>query len=93
MADVTLRFVRADGTVDPRRVRTDGDGVFELPELPGGLWRLEVLGVGYLPLRTRLELDGDTELSVVLVEQPVNYDPSPLDLMPPEQPLVPEVFR
>jgi hypothetical protein len=93
VADVTLRFVRADGTADPRRVRTDGEGLFELTELPGGLWRVEVLGVGFLPLRTRLDLDADAELHVALVEQPVSYEPSPLDLMPPEQPLVPEVFR
>jgi hypothetical protein len=75
---------------DPRQLRTVEDGSFGASGLLAGSWQLEVSGVGYLPIRIGLELARAAELHVVLVPQPADYDPSPLELMPPEEPLVPD---
>ncbi len=87
--DVTLRFVREDGSRDPRAVRTGTEGNFEIPDLAPGLWRLEVRGVGYLPVRTVIDVRPGQELRVSLVPQPADYSPGPLDLLPPEEPIPP----
>jgi hypothetical protein len=87
--EVAVRFVRPDGQADPRPVRTDGAGSFELQEFLPGEWRLEARGAGYLPIRIGLDLAQDAEVRVALVPQPAEYDPSPLELMPPEEPIAP----
>ena len=65
------------------------DGSFAIDELPAGGWRLEARGVGFLPLRTTLDFVDDSEVEVWMVMQPASYMPSPLDLMPEEEPLPP----
>ena len=92
MPEVRVRLVRVDGRVDPRSLRTGADGRFAFPDLHAGEWRLGVQGVGFLPIRQPIELTSDTELSVTLVRQPAQYEPSPLELMPPERPVPPEGF-
>jgi hypothetical protein len=89
LADVVLNLARWDGLSDPVHLRTAADGTFVVPELLAGPWRLEVEGVGYLPIRIGLPLEQSAELHVVLVEQPADYRPSPLELMPPEEPSAP----
>lgn len=93
MPEVALRFVRTDGRADPIVTRTGDDGSFELPELPAGRWRLDTRVVGFLPIWVGMDFLEDTRLTVALVPQPAGYDPSPLELMPPEQPIPPERFR
>jgi hypothetical protein len=92
MPEVRLRLARIDGRFDPRSLRTGPEGGFEIPDLPSGKWRLDIQGVGFLPMRQPIDLERDTELSVVMVRQPAQYEPSPLELMPPEQPVPPEGF-
>jgi len=92
ISEVSVRIVRQDGTVDPVVVRTPGDGAFSFDGLPAGEWRLEVVGIGYLPLRQRLMFNADSAVAVQLVKQPQDYVPSPLELMPPEVPIIPEGF-
>jgi hypothetical protein len=87
--EVAVRFIRVDGTADPFLVRTATDGRFELTGLKLGAWRLEVRGVGYLPIRTALNFREDAIVDVAMVPQPAEYDPSPLELMPPEEPIAP----
>ena len=87
--EVRVRLLRADGTVDPAFALTDEAGAFELHGLAPGLWRIEVFGPGYLPVRAPASLYGETDFRAVLVEQPANYEPQPLDLMPPEEPIPP----
>jgi hypothetical protein len=89
MSDVVLRFVRSDGQADPRQLRTDDDGSFEIADLLAGQWRLEARGAGYLSIRIDLPLIRNTQLEIIPVRQPADYDPSPLELMPPEEPLAP----
>lgn len=89
VADIPLRFSRRDGGEDPHLLQSGEDGSFELVGLSSGAWRLEVRAVGFLPIRTDLELLADTSLRISLVRQPADYAPTPLDLMPPEQPLPP----
>jgi hypothetical protein len=93
MPEVELRFVRTDGRADPIVARTGGDGSFELPQLPTGRWRLDTRVVGFLPIWVGMDFQVDTRLTVSMVPQPAGYDPSPLELMPPEQPVPPERFR
>lgn len=93
LPEVALRFVRTDGRADPIVARTGGDGSFQLPELPAGRWRLDTRVVGFLPIWVGMDFQEDTRLTVSMVPQPAGYDPSPLELMPPEQPVPPERFR
>ena len=87
--EVAVRFIRSDGMADPRPVRTADDGSFELADVLAGHWRLEARGAGFLPIRIGLDLDEDARVEVALVRQPAEYDPSPLELMPPEEPIAP----
>lgn len=89
VGEVRLRFVRIDGSMDPRLVRSSPEGTFEITDLSAGEWRAEIWGVGFLALRKTLELTGDTRLDVVLVTQPSDYRPTPLELIPPERPVAP----
>jgi hypothetical protein len=92
LGEVQLRFVRSDGRQDPLRVRSRPDGTFGLEGAAAGVWRVEVSGVGYLSQRVALDLRGAFTLKVILVRQPADYDPTPLELMPPEQPIPPAGF-
>jgi hypothetical protein len=87
--EVAVRFIRPDGMADPRPVRTADDGSFELSDVLAGHWRLEARGAGFLPIRIGLDLDQDAMVGVELVQQPAEYDSSPLELMPPEEPIAP----
>jgi hypothetical protein len=93
LPDVPLHLARPDGRADPVVLRTAEDGTFEVSRLPAGPWRLEARVVGYLPVRVPMNFDDDARLTVSMVPQPAGYDPSPLDLMPVEQPIPPERFR
>jgi len=90
--EARLRFVDADGSTDPRTLQTGPDGTFELEQLQAGEWQLIVSGVGMLPIRTRFDLLQATRIEVALVRQPPGYEPSPLELMPPEEPVPPPAF-
>jgi len=92
VGEAWVRIVRQDGSADPVSRRTPPDGSFTFENLPPGEWRLEVIGIGYLPLRQRLMIGVDTEFAVQLIRQPADYEPSPIDLMPPEVPVIPEGF-
>jgi hypothetical protein len=89
LADAGLRLVHAGATVDPILVTSDEDGKFSVSDVPTGTWQLTILGVGTLPIRTSVTLAKDTDLEALLVRQPASYLPSPIDLMPPEQPIPP----
>jgi hypothetical protein len=90
LADVPVRLVRPDGLADPWVARSGEDGSFALGPLSPGTWRFEARVVGFLPIRTPLDLGMDTRLDVSMVRQPAGYDPTPLELMPPERPVPPQ---
>ncbi len=92
LGEVSVRIVRQDGSVDPLIVRTPKDGTFRFDAVPAGEWRLEIVGIGYLPVNQRLMFNSDSAVTVQLIRQPPDYVPSPLELMPPEVPIVPEGF-
>jgi hypothetical protein len=92
VGEVRLRFVRPDGLEDPRILRSRPDGTFEIEGAGPGVWRVEASGVGYLSQRIALDLRGTSLLKVILVRQPADYHPTPLELMPPEQPIPPQGF-
>ena len=92
LGEISVRIVRQDGSVDPLTLRTPEDGAFRFDGLPPGEWRVEIVGIGYLPVNQRLMLNGDSAIAVQLVKQPADYVPSPLELMPPEAPIAPEGF-
>ena len=89
LADARLRLVHAEGRVDPVIVTSGEDGAFAIETIPGGTWQLAIHGIGALPVRTTITLVADTKIQATLVRQPSTYVPSPLDLMPPEQPIPP----
>jgi len=93
VAEARVRVVDATGRSDPRVATTGSDGVFRFDDLASGDWSVQVRGVGRLPIRMRLGLPTDTTLDAILVQQPATYVPSPYELMPPEEPIVPEAFR
>ncbi|MCP3982510.1 MAG: carboxypeptidase regulatory-like domain-containing protein [bacterium] len=92
LVDARIKLTRADGSLDPRTILAGDDGTFEVGDLPAGDWRLVVERVGYLAVRAPVSLSEDTDVRVLLVQQPTSYEPSPLELMPPEQPILPEGF-
>lgn len=89
LSDVKIRFVRVDGSADPRETVTDGSGTFAVDELPPGRWEVESLGLAFLPLRAEIALEGESVLRLQLVRQPAGYRPLPLDLIPREEPIPP----
>jgi hypothetical protein len=89
LSEVQLRFVNSGGGDDPRILRSGPDGNFDLGGISAGEWRIEVKGVGLLPQRMVLELKEDVRLTVIVVRQPPGYEPTPLELMPAEQPIPP----
>jgi len=93
IAEAQLRLIRADGSLDPHAVRSDVEGRFEIEGLVAGEWRLEIRAVGLLPIFRTLGLADDTELVVGMVEQPADYTPTPLELMPAEVPIAPAGLR
>ncbi len=92
VGEVHVRLTRTDGEADPVMATTRPDGTFELSDFPSGAWLLTVVGVGKLPIRTMLYMRENGELHVTLVRQPASYEPSPLELMPPEHPIPPEAM-
>ena len=92
LGEISVRIVRQDGSVDPLVVRTPKDGAFRFDAVPAGEWRVEIVGIGYLPVNQRLMFNTDSAVTVQLIKQPPDYVPSPLELMPPEAPIVPEGF-
>ena len=90
--ELRLRFVRLDGGEDPRVLRSLPDGSFVLTGVSSGVWHVEVSGVGYLTQRMALDLSDDVSLTALVVRQPPDYDPTPFDLMPTEQPIPPAGF-
>ena len=91
--DVKLRFVRRDGRVDPFTARSSSDGTFGPKLVPAGPWRLQASLVGFLPIWISVDIERDSQLTVAMVPQPVAHTPSPLELMPEEQPILPEHRR
>jgi len=90
LREVSVRVIKSGGGVDPRRVATASDGSFVIDDIRPGNWRLEVRGIGFLPMRTSVDLIADSNLELWMVQQPASYLPSPLDLMPEEEPIPPE---
>jgi hypothetical protein len=91
--EVMIRFQHATGDADPRVLRTIGDGSFEAGGLAAGDYHVEIRGVGFLPIRSTVKLDGPSSFAVCLVPQPAEYVSSPLDMMPPEEPVPPPGFE
>jgi hypothetical protein len=87
--ETRLRWVDAAGRHDPTSLRSGEDGAFALQDLPSGTWRLEVYGVGFLPVRVDLPVSENTAVTAVLVKQSASHEPLPLDLIPPEEPIPP----
>ena len=84
-----MRIVNEDGRADPRTIESDDEGRAEFGPITAGRWTLESRGLGFLPIRAQVELVGDTDLMLVMVPQPGDYDPSALELLPPERPIPP----
>jgi hypothetical protein len=87
--ETRLRWVDAAGRRDPASLRSGEDGSFALKDLPPGTWRVEVYGVGFLPVRVDLPVSENTAVTAVLVKQSASHEPLPLDLIPPEEPIPP----
>ena len=87
--DVTVRLVRLDGAGDPVRLRSGEDGDLSTTGLATGSWSVEVRGVGFLSIRSVMDLDGPVGLVALLVPQPSGYLAPAIDLLPEEQPVPP----
>ncbi len=89
IGEVEVRALHVEARHDPRTVLTGEAGGFMLEGLAAGTWSLQIRGLGYLTIRGELTLFEDTVARVRLIEQPPDYEPSPLDLLPLEIPLPP----
>ncbi|HUC44181.1 MAG TPA: carboxypeptidase-like regulatory domain-containing protein, partial [Candidatus Sulfotelmatobacter sp.] len=90
VSEAHVRLTRVDGGDDPRALLSGLDGRFAVDGLAAGTWRIEILGAGLLPLRTTIDLVADTTLEAQLATQPANYQPSPQDLIVPEEAIPPK---
>jgi len=61
IANVEVRVTREE-TGETRSVRTDGEGRFSVPELPAGVYRVNVEQSGYGPFVARSELAMNQEI-------------------------------
>lgn len=93
VTEVDVRLAPVGGGTDPRLLRTDEYGEIEANDLPAGRWAIAAHALGYLPLRTEFEMAGPVEMKLVVVPQPGDYQPSPLDLLPPEEPIPPPALQ
>ncbi len=93
MAEARLRMVHPVGELDPHEAQSDANGGFTIDRLAPGRWELEIDAVGFLPLDVQVDLTEDTQIELWLVRQPADYEPSPLELMPPEKPTPPPGFE
>jgi len=84
LAEARVRLVLANGGEDPRAAVTDAEGRALFEHLPAGLWRVEILGAGLLPLRAAVEVAGDVAIEATMAAQPTDYRPAPQDLIVPE---------
>jgi hypothetical protein len=89
LREARVRLVHPFGEREPHSARSGAQGLFEMA-LPSGAWRFEVNAVGYLPIATELRLAEDTQVDLIMVPQPPNYVPGPMELMPPERLIPPE---
>lgn len=89
VGEVRVRLRRVEGEESIAAALTGPDGRFAFDRLEAGIWRLELVGAGFLPIRVPLELEGDVALEARLVSQPAAYDADPEDLMPLEEPIPP----
>ena len=80
-----MRLVQAEGREDPRASLTDASGKASFENLPAGTWRLEILGAGLLPLRAAIDVPGAISVEATMSPQPADYQPSPQDLIVPEE--------
>ncbi len=87
--DATVRLTRMDGAGDPVRIRSGEDGALAGSGLAPGSWEFEVRGVGFLSIRSILDLDGPVRVVALLIPQPAGYLAPALDLLPEEQPVPP----
>jgi hypothetical protein len=85
LAEARVRLVQAEGREDPRASLTDDAGKVSFENLPVGTWRLEILGAGLLPLRAAIEVPGPVAVEATMSPQPADYQPSPQDLIVPEE--------
>ncbi len=90
--DVAVRLVRLDGAGDPVRLRSGEDGGLDGLNLVPGVWSVEIRSVGYLSIRSVMELDGPVRLLALLVPQPAGYLAPAIDLLPQEKPVPPAGF-
>jgi hypothetical protein len=88
-AEVLVRLVNDAGTADPRMLESDEGGRVDFGPIGGGRWTLETRGLGFLPIHAQVVLRGDTDLTLVVVPQPGDYEPSAIELLPPERPIPP----
>ncbi len=85
------QFILKDinGRIDPYRGTADAAGNCIIEDVRAGLYDLAISSMTYFPLRLVLDVDQGMNLHVIMVPQPQDYHYTPLDLIPPEEPLPP----
>jgi len=91
LADAEIILKDMMGDRNPYRARSDSDGNFFLENVPAGVYDTSVYAIAYFTLRLRLDLKTDLGMRVIMVQQPQNYQYSPSELIPPEEPLPPSI--
>lgn len=89
LLDAEIRLKDFNREVNPLRTFSASDGSFVLEDLPGGLYDLFIMVPGYLPLRIIMDIRADVELTAMLLLQPLNYEATPSELLPSEEPIPP----
>jgi hypothetical protein len=86
-AEIILKELNREA--NPLKAFSGSDGSFVLEKVRAGFYKLFVLTPGYLPLRFIAIIQEDTYLEATMLLQPLNYQATPSELLPSEEPIPP----
>jgi hypothetical protein len=89
LLDTEIRLRDFNREINPLRTFSRSDGSFVLEGLPPGFYDLFIMVPGYLPLWIIMDINGDVEITAMMLLQPLNYEATPSELLPSEKPIPP----
>jgi hypothetical protein len=90
--EARVRARRRDAFLNPYVGKTGSEGRLEFDDVPPGVYALTIQAMGRLRVDVEslvFSAGSPLEIRAVLLEQPLGYRPSPLELLPEETALVP----
>ncbi len=87
-AEIKIRNISRE--VNPYKVYSRAAGEFTLEKLQKGHYEFLIMMPGYLPIHTIIEIDSNVDIIATMLLQPLNYEATPSELLPLEEPIHPQ---